>query len=66
VNIFLIPTLLLMGLFAAAMRLRHHIDPSCPACGRRAWQDAPGDLACGACGWSSVPQPATAPERQAA
>jgi hypothetical protein len=64
--IYLAPALLLLGLLTAAVRLRHHIEPSCPSCTSRSWQDAAGSLDCTACGWSTAPRLAAELERQAA
>jgi hypothetical protein len=66
VIIYLAPTLLVLCLLAAATRLRHHIEPACPACTGRSWRQEAGLLACMSCGWSTHPQVAESQEKQAA
>jgi hypothetical protein len=63
---YLIPTLVVLLLVAAASRVRRHIEPSCPRCSSRDWQETPTVLQCGPCGWSTVTRADAALERQAA
>jgi ribosomal protein L37AE/L43A len=54
VTVYLAPALFVLIVFALAVRLRHHIEPACPACSQRNWQSATASMACTSCGWSAA------------
>jgi tRNA(Ile2) C34 agmatinyltransferase TiaS len=66
VIIYLAPTLLVLTLLALAGRLRHHIEPACPACSSRTWHGGSGGMACASCGWTTGPAIAVDASRQLA
>lgn len=63
---YLAPTLVALTLYAAAARLRQHIEPACPACRAREWYDTPAAMTCKSCGWTTSPQADAAGARLAA
>lgn len=52
----MIPAILLVlvsAVLVTAFCLRRLIDPTCPACTGRVWQNTPNVLRCARCGWST-------------
>jgi hypothetical protein len=54
VIVYLIPACVVLLVVAAASRVRRHIEPACPQCSSRDWQETPTTLKCSPCGWSTV------------
>jgi hypothetical protein len=49
--VFLALTLTLMAALSVARRL---VEPACPSCTAKSWNDQPAVLQCTRCGWSNV------------